>query len=129
MLNVNEVAIPKFPPPPPWLAQKRSPSSPPLDFVQCRSVPSAVMTSIDSSRSQVSPYERPTTPCPPPSARPLIPTVGHEPAGIATPAAASPAYTSTRRAPAPMVALPFAALTPAIRVTSMTSPVPVDQPP
>jgi hypothetical protein len=57
-----------------------------------------------------------------------MPTVGHEPAGTVTPAAARPAYTSTSRAPAPTVAVPDPAETACIGVTSSTRPVPVDQP-
>src|ERR1035438_7346278 len=56
--NVNAVAIPKLPPPPPRQAQYRSLW---LDELQVRTVPSGVTVVTDSSASLVSPYARPST--------------------------------------------------------------------
>ncbi len=57
--------------------------------------------------AQVSPNRRPTTPCPPPSVNPLIPTVAQVPTGITSPTAARPARTSITFAPAPIVTVPL----------------------
>jgi hypothetical protein len=81
--KVNEVTMPKLPPPPPLSAQRRSPPS----TVRCS--PSAVTTWAAVSLSQVSPNLRAMTPSPPPRVSPPMPTVGHEPAGNARPASAS----------------------------------------
>src|ERR1700690_125733 len=125
--NVNEVATPKLPPPPPRQAQKRS-----LSWLasQSRIWPSAVTTCTDSMLSQVSPYARETTPTPPPSARPAIPTLGHDPPGTVTPWAASLAYRSMRKVPEPTVATPDPLSTPIefMPVTSTISPDVLDQP-
>ena len=45
---------------------------------------------------------------PPPSVKPPMPTDGHEPPGMHTPWPPSVAYTSARRQPAPMSAVPSA---------------------
>src|SRR5919204_3867360 len=76
VLNVRLVTIPKFPPPPPRQAQKRSEFSWSL---QTRTCPSAVTIVSCSRLSEVSPNLRPDQPCPPPSVSPAIPTVGQEP--------------------------------------------------
>src|SRR5947209_14090009 len=83
--KVNDVTMPKLPPPPPRNAQNRSGSA---DTDTVRDAPSAVTTVADTSRSQVSPYLRDSTPMPPPSVRPAIPTDGQEPAGKHRPALA-----------------------------------------
>ena len=64
------------------------------------------------------------TPCPPPIVKPLIPTVAHVPLGIIAPLGASPAATSIRRAPAPIVAVWVAGcgVTRDIGETSITMP-------
>ena len=79
--NVNEVTIPKRPPPAPRSAQNSSGS-------RCSShstsrPPSA--TVAPTSESEVSPWRRPMIPSPPPSVSPAIPTSGPQPAGIVTP--------------------------------------------
>src|SRR6202042_1461326 len=61
--KVNEVTMPKFPPPPPRLAQYRSAFS---FWLQTRARPSEVTICKANKLSQVSPYLRPTTPMPPP---------------------------------------------------------------
>src|SRR5580765_3848493 len=68
--------------------------------------PSASTTVAALSESHVRPNRRPTTPWPPPSVSPLIPTVGQVPTGITAPAAATPAATSITLAPASIVAVP-----------------------
>ncbi len=98
MRNVNAVAMPKLPPPPPRQAQNRSLL---LDALQVRTVPSAVTICTASRASLVSPKARPSTPTPPPRARPAIPTVGHDPPGTARPCAASRLYRSIRCRPVP----------------------------
>ncbi len=88
---------------------------------------SAVTMRSDDTLSHVSPKFRPTTPMPPPRARPAMPTVGHEPPGTVTPAPASAAYMSTRRVPDPTRARPCPATgaTPSKGVTSTTRPFPM----
>ena len=81
-----DVTTPKLPPPPRSAQQQVGV----VAASQAVTVsPAAVTTVAPTSRSQVSPYRRATTPMPPPSARPESPTVGQEPAGIAAPCAAS----------------------------------------
>jgi len=60
----------------------------------------------------------------------VMPTVGHDPAGIDTPFAASFAYTSASRAPAPMRAVPGEGPAPTALIgpTSTTSPDVVEYP-
>src|SRR5215469_95807 len=87
--KVKDVATPKLPPPPPRLAQYRSQCA--LVELQESVLPSAVTICSDSMASLVGPYCLPSTPTPPPRARPASPTVGHEPPGTALPRAASPA--------------------------------------
>src|SRR5487761_50227 len=125
--NENDVATPKLPPPPPRHAQNRSLSRP---ASQSRVAPSAVTTWTDSRLSQVRPYARETTPIPPPSARPAIPTVEHEPPGTVTPWAASVAYRSMSRVTDPTVATPepLSSRTEASSVPSTARPVLLDQP-
>lgn len=96
--------------------------------VHGRTVPSAVTIVSERRLSQVRPSLREAKPTPPPSARPAMPTVGHEPAGIVTPCCASLAYTSSSRAPAPTLALPRARskTTPSRRETSITTPLVVE---
>ena len=84
----KSVTIPKFRPPPPRQAQKRSAL---CRASQLSSRPSAVTIRSDSTLSEVVPSLREASPIPPPSARPPIPTVAHEPAGIVAPFAASAA--------------------------------------
>src|SRR5271154_1274250 len=85
--NVNEVATPKLPPPPPRQAQNRSG----LVFaLAVRIWPSAVTICMDVTLSEASPKAWPATPIPPPRVRPEMPTVGQEPPGTARPCAASP---------------------------------------
>src|ERR1700722_13681241 len=86
--KLNDVATPKLPPPPPWLAQYRSLWA--LVALQVRMLPSAVTISTCSIASEVRPNARASTPMPPPSARPARPTVGQEPPGTALPCAARP---------------------------------------
>ncbi len=52
--------------------------------------PAAVTSVKPTMLSDVTPWRRSTTPMPPPRARPAIPTVGHEPAGMDTPFGANP---------------------------------------
>lgn len=84
--NVNDVATPKFPPPPPRQAQYRSLC---WEESQVTTDPSARTTCAAFRLSLVSPKARPTTPTPPPSVSPAMPTVAHEPPGTASPRAAS----------------------------------------
>src|SRR3954469_20589883 len=85
VLKWSSVTTPKLPLPAPRRAQKRSLWS--VAFaVSC--LPSAVTRVAWVRLSQVRPYARETTPCPPPRVRPETPTVGREPAGIVTPFAA-----------------------------------------
>src|SRR5882762_7113974 len=63
VLNVNEVTMPKLPPPPPRSAQNRSGSE---SAEAVRSWPSAVTTRTERTRSQVRPNLRASTPMPPP---------------------------------------------------------------
>src|SRR5919199_3213199 len=81
--NVNDVTMPKLPPPPPRNAQNRSGCA---DKDAVRDRPSAVTTCAEISRSQVSPYLRDSTPSPPPRVRPAMPTDGQVPAGKHLPA-------------------------------------------
>src|SRR6266567_1555538 len=85
--KVNEVTTPKLPPLPPRSAQKRSAL---WLASQVSTRPSASTTWAARRLSQVKPYLRPSTPIPPPSVRPAIPTVGQEPAGSTIPYCASP---------------------------------------
>src|SRR5919112_3521004 len=84
--KTKRVTIPKFPPPPPRSAQKRSACSLAL-AVTTR--PSANTTVASRRLSQVRPYLRAETPIPPPCVDPAMPTVGHVPPGIIRPDAAS----------------------------------------
>ena len=84
--KVNDVTMPKLPPPPPRNAQNRSGCA---DADTVRDMPSAVTTLADTNRSQVSPYLRDSTPSPPPRVRPAMPTDGQVPAGRHRPASAS----------------------------------------
>ena len=124
--NVNDVTTPKLPPPAPRSAQKRSGSFA-ASHVTMR--PSASTTVADRSESHVRPNRRPTTPWPPPSVSPLMPTVGHVPTGITAPVAATPAATSITFAPAPIVAVPADVRTLAIGETSITIPSESEYPP
>src|SRR5258707_2041995 len=67
--NSNDVAIPKFPPPP-RRPQKRSGFSAELAF---KNLPSAVTTLTESRLSQARPCLRTSHPKPPPSVRPGTP--------------------------------------------------------
>ncbi len=119
--NVNAVAMPKLPPPPPWQAQNRSLL---VDALQLRIVPSAVTICTDSRASLVSPKARPSTPTPPPRVRPATPTVGQEPPGTARPRAASRLYRSMRCRPVPTrTVCPVPTRNEFIAVTSTMSPV------
>ena len=86
--NTKLVAMPKFPPPPPRLAQKRSAC---WAASHVSSSPSAVTIRSCRTLSAVVPNRRDAYPTPPPSASPATPTVGHEPAGTVTPCCASAA--------------------------------------
>ena len=120
------VTTPKLPPPPPRQAQYRSGFSVAEQF---RWRPSAVTIPSETTLSLVVPNAREARPTPPPSASPPIPTVAHDPAGIARPWRARVASTSTSRAPAPIVAVPDASRwIAASRFRSTTSPVPVEYP-
>ena len=115
------VTTPKLPPPPPRQAQRRS------GFVTGSAVttrPSAVTIRTERMLSQVAPNARAANPTPPPSARPEIPTVGHDPVGTARPLAASAVIRSIASTPAPTVTERRSAATPiaSIRRTSHTSP-------
>src|SRR5512146_2673213 len=80
--NLKPVTIPNCPAPPPRHAQKRSGCC----VLLARSAwPVAVTITSDTRLSHASPHALPEKPCPPPSVRPAIPTVGQEPAGIAAP--------------------------------------------
>src|SRR5204862_4394611 len=106
--NTKRVTIPNWPAPPPRHAQYRSG----WFFVFASSSwPLAIAIVTERTLSQVRPNFRPEKPCPPPRASPAIPTVGHEPAGIATPCSDSLSSTPTSRAPAPTLAVPFAPFT------------------
>ena len=91
--------------------------------------PSASTTVADRSESHVRPNRRPTTPWPPPSVSPLMPTVAHVPTGITAPVAATPAATSITLAPAPIVAVPAPVRSVAISETSITIPSESEYPP
>ena len=115
----NEVTTPKLPPPPPWQAQSRSLSAS-AEATSWR--PSAVTRLTDFRLSAVRPYLRAKTPTPPPSVRPAMPTVGHEPPGSSIPWPPMALYTSIRRAPAPTTpVVPETEIAERL-VTSMTSP-------
>jgi hypothetical protein len=124
---VNEVTTPKCPPPDPRQAQSSSAFSRASHAITS---PAAVATRIPITLSQVRPSFRPSTPWPPPSARPAIPTDAQVPPGIASPKGAVPAYTSMSRAPAPTVAVPAprSTSTCASEPTSHTSPSVVEYP-
>jgi hypothetical protein len=77
---VSAVTTPKFGPPP-HTAQNRSGS---VSRSTRRSWPSAVTMSTASSESHVRPIARLTNPWPPPSVRPVMPTLPHEPPEMAT---------------------------------------------
>lgn len=66
--------------PPPRSAQNRSGS---LSALHVRMVPSGSTTSALTSRSQVRPSCRESTPTPPPRVMPAMPTVGQLPEGSA----------------------------------------------
>src|SRR5262245_40987581 len=87
-LNWKPVATPKFPPPPPRQAQKRSSCSP---AEQTCSVPSAVTSLTWVTLSLVVPSWRDAKPTPPPRVSPATPTVGQEPAGMVIPCSQRPA--------------------------------------
>src|SRR5215472_5228584 len=90
--------------------------------------PSAKTTSALSKQSQVSPYLRPRIPIPPPSARPVIPTAGPQPAGTVTPCSYSASYSSPSRAPAPTAAIRSLTSTQLIGVTSIIIPSVAERP-
>ena len=92
--KVKETFTPKFPPPPPRQAQNRSGS---WSRSQESRVPSAVTTSVETSRSQVRPYARDTTDTPPPRVSPPMPTSSELPSGIASPCFSSAAYSAPPR--------------------------------
>jgi hypothetical protein len=81
VLKVNDVTTPKFPPPPPRIAQKRS-GSVMASHVSMR--PSAVTTCAETSASHVRPHILSTTPMPPPCVSPEMPTLRQVPSGMAT---------------------------------------------
>ena len=81
-LNVKDVATPKLPPPPPLQAQN---SSGRVRASQVTVCPEAVTSSAAMSWSEVSPNFRELRPTPPPNVSPATPTVGQDPAGMATP--------------------------------------------
>src|SRR5260221_9929768 len=78
--NLKQVTTPKFPPPPPRIAQNRSGL---LVRDTWRTHPSAVMISAPTRLSSVSPKARPAGPLPPPIVLPPLPPHGHRPAGTA----------------------------------------------
>src|SRR5436305_864267 len=80
--KTNRVTMPKFPPPPPRRAQYRSGYRLALHTT---ALPSARTTVASSRLSHVSPNFREAKPTPPPSARPPMPTVGHDPPGMVRP--------------------------------------------
>ncbi len=84
--KTSEVTTPIVPLPPPRSAQNSSGSN---SSSQSTIRPSPSTTRAARSASQVSPCARPSTPSPPPSVRPAMPTAGPQPAGIVTPAGAS----------------------------------------
>ena len=85
--KTSRVTIPKLPPPPPRHAQNRSA----WWFLSAtRTLPSAVTICTETRLSEASPQARDASPKPPPSAWPPMPTLGHVPAGIASPCAARP---------------------------------------
>src|SRR6185437_5316307 len=129
--KVNSVTTPKLPPPPPRQAQNKPASTPAEPAEQSCTAPSAVTICTPTMLSQLRPNSRDTTPTPPPSASPAIPTVGHDPPGTASPCAASWLYRSISSVPAPTrtVPAPASTLTRDSLLTSITSPVELDQPP
>ena len=78
-------------------------------------------TCIEVTASQVSPMARVSTPTPPPSVSPAIPTVAHDPPAIARPWSLRAAYTGARAAPAPTVAVLPLVVTPFIGRQSITN--------
>ena len=86
--STSDVTTPKLPAPAPRSAQKSSGSR---RSSQVSRRPSAVTMSALARLSHVRPQPRDSTPTPPPSVSPAMPTVGHDPAAIPTPAAASAA--------------------------------------
>lgn len=126
VLNCSSVTTPKLPLPAPRSAQNRSLFSLAL-ATSC--LPSAVISVAWVRLSQVRPYARETTPWPPPRVRPETPTVGQEPAGIVTPFAARPRYTSISLAPAPTTAEePLARILFSFDTSRISRPSPEDQP-
>ena len=117
--SVSSVTTPNWQPPAPRKAQNSS-------AWRCSSQSttrlSASTTCAATSWSQVRPCLRPRIPSPPPSTSPAIPTVGPQPAAIATPCGSSASYTSPSRAPAPIVATPSPTTTPLIGATSISIP-------
>ena len=123
---VNDVTTPRWPPPPPRRAQKRSGSRLGL-AVTTR--PSASTTFMAVTASLVSPWARVSTPTPPPWVSPAMPTVGQEPPAIPRPRVPSPSYTWTREAPAPMVAVvPLRETRWSGRTSTTSAPSPADHP-
>ncbi len=112
ILNVNEVAIPKFPPPPPRDAHRRSASS--SAFARTSFAPRSPSGSTvwSSSRlSHVAPRLRDSTLMPPPNVTPAIPTVASSPHGTACPVEARALTSSPWVTPVPTTAVPAAAST------------------
>jgi len=120
--SVNDVTIPKLPPPPPRHAQYRSSL---VSASTWRTRPSAVTIVAAVRLSVVSPKRRPARPWPPPSVRPEMPTDGHEPEGTDSPRRVSARCMSINCTPAPTLALPFDTLTPPSFERSTTTPLPV----
>ena len=102
--NRSDVTTPNWPPPAPRRAQNRSGS-----WSASRSTTPAVREDDLRAEQAVAgqPVVAPEQAEPPPRVRPAIPTVGPHPAGRVRSWACSAAYTSARRAPAPIVALPW----------------------
>ena len=123
--NVNDVATPKLPPPPPRQAQNRS-----LFWlaVQVRAWPSAVTIWTAWRLSLARPKARDSTPTPPPRVSPATPTVAQDPPGTARPRAASRWYMSMSRSPVPTWTDPPLTRKEFIAVTSTMSPLVLDQP-
>ena len=98
-MNVNPVATPKLPPPPPRAGPVEV--AVPVAGVARRARPSAVTIVSAAMLSQVARARARPGRCRRPGASPPMPTVGHEPAGTVSARRASAEYTSIRRAPAP----------------------------
>ena len=124
----KSVTIPKLPPPPPRHAQKRSAL---CRASQVSSRPSAVTIRATTTLSRGRPELRATRGrSPPPSARPPMPTVGHEPAGIVAPLRGERGVDVDQpRARRRSTAVPPVDADPAQRRRGRrTTPVPVEQP-